>query len=500
MAKSYILSLDQGTTSSRALLFDDQLQLEATAQQEFTQIFPQSGWVEHDPMEILNSTIDCAKRVIEKAGIEASSIVAMGVTNQRETIVAWDRSTGKAIGNAIVWQDRRTSDICLELKRRGHGDMVTKKTGLLLDPYFSATKMKWMLDEVPGLRALADNEQLCFGTIDSWLIWQLTKGQSHKTDATNASRTMLYDIHAGAWDDELLELFGVPRHCLPDVMDCAAEFGQTSKDVLGVSIPILGVAGDQHAALIGQACFKPGAMKSTYGTGCFALLNIGDEPVASQSNLLTTLAYQIDGIATYALEGSIFIAGAGVQWLRDEVGLIDKADECDELARQSDMDDEVCLVPAFTGLGAPYWQPDVRGALMNLSRSTSKAEIVRATLEAVGFQTLDLYRAMAHDWPDLAGNSRVLRVDGGMVQSDWTMQFLADMLDCPIERPKMVETTALGAAYLAGWQAGIYPDFDGFSEQWACDTQFVAKMSRDQAQSKYGVWQAAIAKLLPNIV
>ena len=491
-----ILSLDQGTTSSRALIFDEGLNLLAMEQLEFEQLYPQPGWVEHRPDDIVETSLACARQVIAKAGLTPGDIAAIGVTNQRETVVLWDRVTGKALHNAIVWQDRRTSAFCASLAEEGLLPMIREKTGLLLDPYFSASKLKWMLDEVPGARAAAEAGALCFGTIDSWLIWHLTGGKVHKTDATNAARTMLFNITTGEWDEDLLKLFTIPAALLPEVMDCEADFGVTDATLFGAAVPIRGVAGDQHAALIGQACFEPGQMKATYGTGCFALLNIGDRPVVSQSNLLTTLAYQLDGQRMYALEGSIFIAGAAVQWLRDEVGLIEEASVCDELADQSNLDDPVCLVPAFTGLGAPYWAADVRGALLNLTRGTGRAEIVRATLESVGLQTLDLYQAMMKDWPDLEKTKRVLRVDGGMSASSWTMQFIADMLDCPLDRPRITETTALGAAYLAGRGVGLCSDLGDFAQMWTVEKRFEPVMGAAQRARKYDVWQLAVASLL----
>ena len=491
-----ILSLDQGTTSSRALLFDDQLNLLAMAQEEFAQIYPHPGWVEHDADAILETSLACARRVLEKAGVAASELAAIGVTNQRETVVLWDRQTGRPLYHALVWQDRRTSELCQKLASEGHGPLIAEKTGLVLDPYFSATKLKWLLDEVPGARAAAERGALCFGTIECWLIWHLTGGHSHKTDATNASRTMLYNIVDGQWDEDLLALFDVPPALLPEVVDCDGDFGVTAASVLGAQVPIRGAAGDQQAALIGQACFEPGQMKATYGTGCFAVLNIGAEPVVSSSNLLTTLAYQLDGKRTYALEGSIFIAGAAVQWLRDEVGLIEAARECDQLAASSNLDDPVCLVPAFTGLGAPYWRANARGALMNLTRGTGRAEIVRATLESVGLQTYDLYQAMMKDWPDLAKTDRVLRVDGGMSASEWTMQFVADMLDCPIDRPQLAETTALGAAYLAGRGAGLCPDLGEFAHDWAVDKRFEPVLTAAERACKVERWGLAVAGVL----
>ena len=484
---THILAIDQGTTSSRALLFDDNMQVVKSAQEEFTQYFPASGWVEHDPEEIWDTTVSTAKKAAEWA-----EIAAIGITNQRETTVVWDRRTGKAIHNAIVWQDRRTSEICAQLKADGNEPMVTEKTGLLLDPYFSGTKLPWILDKVEGARARAEAGDLLFGTIDSFLIWRLTGGKSHVTDATNAARTMLYNIREGCWDEDMLKLLNVPAAMMPEVRDSAAEFGTT--DLFGSSVPILGVAGDQQAATVGQACFEPGMMKSTYGTGCFALLNTGDTPSLSKNRLLTTIAYQLDGKPTYALEGSIFIAGAVVQWLRDGLKIIDDATETQGLAGEADDGAEVTLVPAFTGLGAPYWDSECRGAIFGLTRGTGRAEMARAALESVGFQTRDLLEAMHKDY---AGASEtVLRVDGGMTASNWTMQFLSDILGAPVDRPKVLETTALGAAWLAGMKAGVYPDKEGFAKTWALDRQFTPTMDDATRDTKYQRWRDAVRRTL----
>lgn len=501
--KNYSLSLDQGTTSSRALVFDKNLQISGLGQFPFTQIYPQSGWVEHDPNEILQTTLKAARTAIEAAQIKPDEIAAIGITNQRETTVLWEKATGKPAANAIVWQDRRTSSTCQELKEQGKENLVREKTGLLLDPYFSATKLKWLLDQGEdsgeSLRDKAVNGELCFGTIDSWLLWNLTGGKAHKTDATNASRTMLYNIVEGKWDEDLLELFNIPEQILPQVMNTIDEFGQTDEQIFGSPIPIKAIAGDQHSALIGQACFNKGDIKSTYGTGCFALQNIGEELKLSSTGLLTTLAYQLDGKPTYALEGSIFIAGAGVQWLRDEVGLIKEAHECDELASTSNLDDPVCLVPAFAGLGAPYWQADVRGALLNVTRGTGRKEITRATLEAVGFQTKDLFIAMAEeeDKPDHQTSSlpKTLKVDGGLTNSNWTMQFLADILDCTVEVSKTSEATALGVAYLAGHSVGLYEDLGSFSQKWQYSKQFKPLKDKGWRKEKFQIWKKAITTL-----
>ena len=492
MTAKYILAMDQGTTSSRAIIFDPSYSVVALAQEEFQQHFPNSGWVEHRPADIWRTTLNTAKAAITKAGISPKQIAAIGITNQRETTLIWDRKTGEPVYNAIVWQDRRTAEYCNGLKSQGHEPSITKKTGLLLDPYFSASKLAWILDNVDGARARAEAGELAFGTVDTWLLWNLTEGASHATDATNASRTMLYNIHRGEWDAELLTLFNIPSNLLPTVKDCAADFGHSS--LLGAIIPILGIAGDQQAATLGQACFNPGMMKSTYGTGCFALLNTGDTPVNSSNRLLTTIAYQLDGKPTYALEGSIFIAGAAVQWLRDGLGIIDSAKQSGELAATADDNQQVYMIPAFTGLGAPWWDPDARGALIGLTRGTGPAELSRAALESVCYQTLDLLNAMQSDWNQVADT--VLRVDGGMVASDWTMQRLADILQSPIDRPVIAETTALGAAWLAGSRAGIWSDQAGFAERWQLDRQFSPKMSAQERAYRVAGWDQAIRRIL----
>lgn len=484
---THILAIDQGTTSSRAILFDEDMRPIRTAQQEFRQHFPASGWVEHDPEEIWKTVSDTCREVAD--GVE---IAAIGITNQRETTLVWDRATGKPVCNAIVWQDRRTADTCAALKKAGHEESVTDRTGLLLDPYFSATKLAWILDNVEGARARAEAGELAFGTVDTFLIWRLTSGARHVTDATNAARTMLYDIHAGAWDAGICALLNIPMSMLPEVLDCAADFGTT--DLLGGRVPILGVAGDQQAATIGQACFKPGMMKSTYGTGCFALLNTGEVPVASCNRLLTTIAYRLDGKTTYALEGSIFIAGAAVQWLRDGLGIIKDAAQTGDMAASADPAQEVILVPAFTGLGAPYWDADCRGAVFGLTRGSGPKEFARAALESVGFQTRDLLEAMQADMG--GGADAVLRVDGGMAASDWTMQFLADITGAAVDRPTVLETTALGVAWLAGMTAGVYPDQDGFARRWALDRRFEVRMDRTTRDRRYAAWQDAVRRTL----
>ena len=490
----FILAIDQGTTSSRAIVFDAKLRPKASAQKEFKQYFPDSGWVEHDPEEIWKSVLATCKAAIRKAKTAPKTIRCLGITNQRETTVVWERRTGKAIHKAIVWQDRRTAEICADLKGRGHEKLFTTKTGLLLDPYFSGTKVSWILDHVKGARERARRGELCFGTIDSFLIWRLTGGRSHVTDATNASRTLLYNIHTGAWDDELLGILRVPRAMLPEVKDCAANFGVCDAKFLGAAIPILGVAGDQQAASIGQACFEPGMMKSTYGTGCFALLNTGTTAVASTNRLLTTVAYQLDGKRTYALEGAIFIAGAAVQWLRDGLKVVKKAADTGALAKAADKNQSVYLVPAFVGLGAPYWNAEVRGALFGLTRATTNKELARAALEAVCYQTNDLLEAMKRDWG--AKGQTILRVDGGMTASDWTMQFLADILGAPVDRPMVLETTALGAAYLAGLQAGLLPKPEIFAKTWKRQKRFMPKMDDATRAQKRAGWAEAVKKLL----
>ncbi|WNK00836.1 glycerol kinase GlpK [Thalassospiraceae bacterium LMO-JJ14] len=498
----YILAIDQGTTSSRALVLDAAYNVIGSAQQEFRQIYPASGWVEHDAGDIWGSVVETCRAAITKAGIakpglSAADLAAIGITNQRETTLVWDRATGKPVYNAIVWQDRRTADETNSLRERGFEAAVTDKTGLLLDPYFSASKIAWILDNVAGARKKAEAGKLAFGTVDTYLIWRMTGGKRHVTDATNASRTMIYDIHKGEWCSELLDLFRVPRAILPDVLDCAADFGVCDAEILGAAVPISGVAGDQQAATIGQACFSPGMVKSTYGTGCFAMLNTGKQAVKSENRLLTTIAYRLGGEVTYALEGSIFVAGAAVQWLRDGLGIIERADQSGPLADTAE-DDEVYLVPAFVGLGAPHWDPDCRGALYGLTRATGPAELARAALESVCFQTLDLIDAMHADWtPEQEfGGETVLRVDGGMVASEWMLQRLADILAAPIDRPKMLETTALGAAYLAGMQAGIYGDPASFAREWACDRRYAARMDSDTRARKIQGWQTAVRRTL----
>jgi len=489
----YLLAIDQGTTSTRAIVFDLALAPVASAQQELRQIYPAPGFVEHDPEEIWSATLATVRTAMGRAGAQAKDIAALGITNQRETAVIWDRATNRPIHNAIVWQDRRTADRCAALRQDGHEPTIAARTGLLLDPYFSATKIAWLLDHVEGARAAAAEGRLAFGTVDSFLLWRLTGGRVHATDATNASRTLLLDIHRGSWDAELCRLFDVPEALLPEVRDCAGDFGTT--DHFGGPIRILGIAGDQQAAMVGQGCFASGMVKSTYGTGCFALINTADQPVASKNRLLTTIAYQLGGHRTYALEGAIFIAGAAVQWLRDALKVIGTAPDVNALAAAADPAEQLYLVPAFVGLGAPWWDANARGALYGLTRKSGVAELARATLEAVGYQTRDLLEAMRADWP-AAGTDTVLRVDGGMAASDLTMQFVADVLAAPVDRPAVMETTALGAAYLAGYAAGVCPDLSGFAAKWRCERRFEPQMDADTRERKWAGWRDAVARTL----
>ncbi|WP_282060168.1 glycerol kinase GlpK [Roseobacter litoralis] len=488
---THILAIDQGTTSSRAIIFDGAMNITASAQEEFTQHYPDSGWVEHDPGDLWATTAGTCRAAIEKAGLKPEGIAAIGITNQRETVVVWDKTTGQPVYNAIVWQDRRTAAYCKTLRDEGHDKMITARTGLLADPYFSATKLKWILDNVEGARDRAMRGELLFGTVDTFLIWKLTGGVAHVTDATNAARTSLYDIHKGRWSQTICALFDIPQQMLPEVKDCAADFGVTRADLFGRPVPILGVAGDQQAATIGQACFEPGMLKSTYGTGCFALLNTGDTAVASSNRLLTTIAYQFDGKPTYALEGSIFVAGAVVQWLRDGLQTIRNASETQAMAERADPTQNVVLVPAFVGLGAPYWDAECRGAVFGLTRNSGPDEFAKAALESVGYQTRDLLDAMTADWQG-SGARATLRVDGGMSASDWAMQFLSDIIDAPVDRPKVLETTALGAAWLAGQRAGLYPDQAGFAANWALEKTFEPQMNAEDRDQKYAAWKRAV--------
>jgi len=487
----YLLAIDQGTTSTRAILFDAALVPVASAQQEVPQIYPAPGLVEHDPEAIWSTTVETVRAAMARAGAAAKDIAALGITNQRETALVWDRATGRPIHNAIVWQDRRTAEACAALRQAGREGAIAARTGLLLDPYFSASKVAWLLEHVEGARAAASAGRLAFGTVDSFLLWRLTAGRVHLTDATNAARTLLFDIHRGAWDAGLCELFELPASLLPEVRDCAGDFGTT--DLFGGPIRILGIAGDQQAATVGQGCFAPGMMKATFGTGGFALLNTGDAPVASRSRLLTTVAYQLDGKRTYALEGAIFIAGAAVQWLRDALKVIGAAPDVNALAAAADPAEQVYLVPAFVGLGAPWWDAQARGALFGLTRKSGVPELARAALEAVGYQTRDLVEAMRADWP-AAGT--VLRVDGGMAASDVTMQFLADIIAAPVDRPVVKETTALGAAYLAGYAAGLCPDLPGFAAMWKGERRFEPQMDAARRERKWAGWRDAVARTL----
>ena len=497
-----ILVIDQGTTSTRAIVFDEHARPVAAGQQEFPQIFPQPGQVEHDPEDIWRSTLSTIRAALDKAKLAPGDLAGIGVTNQRETTIVWNRNTGKPIYNAVVWQDRRTAPLCAQLKSAGHERFVKERTGLLLDPYFSATKIAWILDNVAGARGQAERGELAFGTVDSFLIWRLTNGKRHVTDATNASRTSLFNIHTGEWDSDLLKLFGVPRSMLPEALDCAADFGLSAPEHFGTAAPILGVAGDQQAALIGQACFQHGMVKSTFGTGGFILLNTGAEAVASKHRLLTTIAYQWNGERTYALEGSIFSAGATVQWLRDGLGIIAAASESGALAAAADSSQRIYFVPAFTGLGAPHWNSEARGAITGLTRGATRKDIVRAALESVAYQTRDLVNAMRADEGSRAGagGSQVIRIDGGMSASDWTMQFLADMLDAPVDRPAVLETTALGAAFLAGWRAGIYPGAEEFARSWSAEKRFTPSMAPEERAQRYAGWRDAVGRAIAPVV
>ena len=491
-----VLAVDQGTTSSRTILFDRRGSPCASAQMELPQIYPRPGWVEHDGRRIWEDSLKSAAAAIAEAGSDAAAIDAIGITNQRETTLLWHRSTGAPVHNAIVWQDRRTHELCQRLKEAGHEADIQRKTGLLLDPYFSATKLAWLLDNVDGARAAADRGELAFGTVDCWLLWNLTGGRVHATDVTNAARTLLYNIHDQDWDDDLLALFGVPRSVLPEVKDCSGRFGETDPALFGRAIPITGIAGDQQAASFGQAAFEPGMIKSTYGTGCFALLNTGRVAVPSANRLLTTIAWRLGGETTYALEGSIFIAGAAVQWLRDGLKLIGSAAETEALAAGIADTGGVYLVPAFVGLGAPHWDAAARGALVGLTRDSGVAEIARAALEAVCYQTRDLMGAMAADSAALGHQApSALRVDGGMVINDWAMQFLSDLLDLPVDRPVVTETTALGAAYLAGLETGFYGGTDEIAANWQCDHSWRPSMSAARRDALYAGWQEAIGRV-----
>jgi glycerol kinase len=488
---TYILAIDQGTTSTRAMLFDAEGKPCAQAQRELEQHYPQPGWVEHDADEIWQATLDTCRAVLAELKLQPRQVAAIGVTNQRETTVLWERKTGRPIARAIVWQDRRTAQRCAELRAEGHDEAIAARTGLVIDPYFSATKIAWLLDKVAGARQAAERGELAFGTIDCFLLWRLTRGAVHATDATNAARTLVFDIHRQDWDDALLKLFRVPRALLPEVRDNAADFGGSAADLFGAPIAVAGMAGDQQAATIGQACFSPGMIKSTYGTGCFAVLNTGADALASKHRLLSTVAYRIGAKPTYAIEGSIFVAGAAVQWLRDGLKIIARADETDALARAADPARRVYVVPAFTGLGAPYWDADARGAIFGLTRDVGRAELVRATLEAACYQTRDLIEAMRAD----GAEPQSLRVDGGMVVNDWFAQCLADTLGMPVERPRFIETTVLGAAALAGLGCGLYPSLEALAGRWQRDRLFEPKLDAAERDAAYAGWRDAVARV-----
>ncbi len=497
----YILSIDQGTTSSRAILFNKQMKIEAICQEEFPQHFPHSGWVEHNPTDIWSTVLKTCKDVMKKVSATTNDIISIGITNQRETTIVWDKNSGETIYNAIVWQDRRTAQYCDELKAAGHEKMLRKKTGLLFDPYFSGTKLKWILDNTKAARVKALKGDLLFGTVDSYLIWKLTNGESHLTDATNAARTMLYNITTNSWDEEICSLLDIPMNMLPKVKNCADNFGELDENIFGGKIPINGVAGDQQSAAIGQACFEPGMLKSTYGTGCFALLNTGHKMVLSENKLLSTIAYKLDGKTTYAIEGSIFVAGAVVQWLRDGLKIIKEAKDTEELAIKADPEQHLYIVPAFTGLGAPYWDSNCRGAIYGLTRNSGAAEFAKAALESVAYQTKDLLDAMYDDCQqcdlDMKKNKNsILRVDGGMSVSSWTIQYLADILGRNVDRPEILETTALGVAWLAGMYSGFYPSKDDFAESWKLDKRFVPSMDTLTSDKLYEGWKDVIKRTL----
>jgi glycerol kinase len=487
----YILSIDQGTTSSRAMIFDQESRVIGVGQQEFQQYFPADGWVEHDPEEIWRSVLSVIAEALSEAKLKASDINAIGITNQRETTVIWDRSTGETVYPAIVWQDRRTDAACQALKSAGHEPDVNARTGLLLDPYFSATKVRWILDHIHEGQSRAEAGELCFGTIDSFLLWRLTGGEQHRTDATNAARTLLFNIDSQDWDDTILALLNIPRALLPEVLDSSADFGVTKIPEIAATIPITGIAGDQQAALIGQCCFEPGMMKSTYGTGCFMILNTGNQRVQSNHRLLTTVAFRLNGKVCYGLEGSIFIAGASVQWLRDAMKMVAHASDTEAIARANPDSHGVYVVPAFTGLGAPYWDANARGAVVGLTRDSGISDMVTATLQSVSYQSQDLLAAMASD----GLTPKVVRVDGGMIANDWLAQNLADQLGIDVDRPKVTETTALGAAYLAGLRVGLFASIEALAQKWQLDQRFQRQLSADVAEQRYVGWQAAVARV-----
>ncbi len=485
----YILALDQGTTSSRAILFDHEGTVQSVAQKEFEQIYPKPGWVEHDPNEIWSTQMGTASEALSRSGIQAQHVAAIGITNQRETTIVWDRDTGEPIHNALVWQDRRTSGLCDRLREQGHADLFQEKTGLILDAYFSGTKVKWLLDHVDGARERAENGELAFGTVDSWLVWKMTNGQQHITDATNASRTLLYNIHEGDWDDELLDLLDVPRALLPEVKDSSTVYGETQVDAFGSRIPIAGIAGDQQAALFGQMCTSPGLGKNTYGTGAFMLQNTGTEAVRSENDLITTIAYRIDGTTHYALEGSIFIAGAVVQWLRDELKIIRKSEEVERLARTVDDNGGAYLVPAFVGLGAPHWDQYARGIIAGITRGVTQGHIARAAIESMAYQVADVIDAME---ADSGIETRELRADGGAAANNLLLQFQSDILNIPVVRPETLETTALGAAYLAGLAVDFWESQDEIRDQWHLDRKFTPDMDADRVAELRAGWAKAL--------
>jgi len=494
MKKDFIIAIDQGTTSSRAILFNLKGKPIYSSQKEFTQYFPKNGWVEHNPEEIWNTTKKTLNDVINKAKKIKGNILTIGITNQRETTVLWDKKTGKAVYNAIVWQDRRTEDFCKKLRKQNKETMIFNRTGLLIDPYFSGTKIKWILDNVTQAKKLMSKRKLLFGTIDSFLIWRLTKGEVHATDATNASRTMIYNISTNKWDDSILKIFKIKRHILPEVKDCSDNYGYTHPSVTGKSIPITGVIGDQQAATVGQCCFEPGSLKSTYGTGAFVLLNTGSRKIYSKNRLLTTIGYRLKGKTTYALEGSIFIAGAGVQWLRDKMKFISKAPESEKIVKSLKDNAGIYLVPAFTGLGAPYWNANARGVLSGITRDTGPKEVVRAIIESVAYQTYDLFESMKHD----GLRPKLVKVDGGMVMNNWFSQFLSDIIDVKVLRPKVHETTALGAAFMAGLKIGVYKSLTDISKNWSLDRKFIPKIKKKTRKSLIKGWSIAIKRTLIN--
>ena len=490
--KKFIISIDAGTTSNRTILFDLNGKPIFSSQKEFTQYFPKSGWVEHDPEEIWRTTLKTLKDVITKANKLKGKILAIGITNQRETTVLWDKKSGNPVYKAIVWQDRRQEDFCKKLRKKNKDTMIFNKTGLLIDSYFSGTKIKWILDNIPRAKKLMKKKQLLFGTIDTFLIWRLTKGQVHATDATNASRTMIFNITSNKWDEEILKLLNIQKHILPRVKDCSDDYGKTHQYITGKSIPICGVVGDQQAATIGQCCFEPGSLKSTYGTGAFVLLNTGNKKIYSKNRLLTTIGYRIKGKTTYAMEGSIFIAGAGVQWLRDKMKFFKTATETEKIIKSLNSNNGIYLVPAFTGLGAPYWSANSRGVLSGITRDTNPKEIVRAIIESVSYQTHDLFEAMKQD----GLRPKIMKVDGGMVMNDWFSQFLSDIVNVKVLRPKVHETTALGAAFMAGLKIGVYKSLKDISKKWSLDRKFSPKIKNSSRKAHIRGWEKAVQRAL----